>query len=247
MDAVLLCVSFTAFALGLVVVLSVDVALNPRGFRLVAWFTAAVALVACVLVGSQVDSSRTFDQVLLETIRQGKPKEILLTASAFVTGFSIGLLSIFCLRSGKSFWFSLMISGMVSVSTGSGLLLVWDLAFDIERFRPLVNSPTHIIEEIAQTEHEPIRLAFDEANQQLYYCTYSTGINGVFNGSVFRLDMKQPSLPMSSELSISSVFLYRPFGMSFFNDELFVSRAGHAAHGRVTERLPIRTMERSLD
>lgn len=232
MSAVEICLYLVSLCISLLTIFTYSfAAFRLRGLGLVA-FTLLVSLSAICCVGMLCSGTEPFDRSLIEMLIEAKPRILVLTSAGLLVGIGSGVVAVSAMRVSRSLWLKSTFSATILTLVSAGLLLAWDDEFDIERFKATAVDPGWVVEEIASTEQTPIRLALDQERNTLYFCTYSTGINGVFGGSLYSISVPHRGGRSEPVLAVSSPLLYRPFGLAVRNGEVLISRAGHAAHAR---------------
>ncbi|MEQ9407456.1 MAG: PQQ-dependent sugar dehydrogenase [Fuerstiella sp.] len=230
MDALDICLCLATYCLGLLAAFGFELARAPTKSLALECFAVLISLPAISYVGMLI-GGESFDLLLRQVLLEGKPRPLLMALAGLATGISWGTVNAVSARTGRpDLRISVMTAGAILFVVATGLVLAWDNAFDIERFRASVHDERYTIQEIARTEQAPVRLALDQVNDRLYFSTYSTGVNGVFSGSIFYIPLSLQSPPPPPILAASSPVLYRTFGLACRNGDVFVSRAGHAAH-----------------
>lgn len=207
--------------------------------RKILWFlpAPASAVVAANYIGMQVSGGDPFDKVILAAAASMHVKTIVIVLTAGVAGYAAGIVTTGAMvrRSGVAVVLSMSVA--VIAASSLALLFAWEAAFDIERFRPTVFRDGWRIDTLLTTESPPIRLALDDAARCLYFSTYATGFEGIYSGTIFRVNLGSGEEECFATVAASTPVLYRPFGLACHNGDLYVSRAGHAAsaaNGNVT-------------
>ncbi len=230
MDAIEICLTLSAFCVGILTVAVYDVVCRVSGSKLLNLLTLFGAIAGISYVVTQVLSGQRFDVVFLELLTEGKPRPRILATAGAVAGIGWGILQFVSQKSPSRMPISLVAAGATACTVATGLIIAWDSEFDIERFHPSVLDDSYGIEELARSEQMPIRLAVDEVRNRLYFSTYSTGVNGVYSGSIYAIDLQDDAADSVPLVVASSPLLYRPFGLACRSGDVYVSRAGHAAH-----------------